>query len=57
MSRTPVCAWRRRDRLKIITQRIDALVAEARHMDIDLSELIELLRQRDKVMQTQSVED
>ncbi len=47
----------RRDRLKIITQRIDALLAEARHMDIDLAELIELLRQRNKVMQTQAAED
>jgi GntR family transcriptional regulator len=47
----------RRDRLKIITQRIDTLVAEARHMDIDLSELIELMRQRDKLLQLQSTED
>lgn len=47
----------RRDRLKIIAQRIDALLAEARHMDVDLPELIELLRQRDKVMQTQTAED
>jgi GntR family transcriptional regulator len=47
----------RRDRLKIITQRIDALVAEARHMDIDLSELIDLLRQRDKLLQTQAAEN
>jgi GntR family transcriptional regulator len=47
----------RRDRLKIITGRIDSLVAEARQMDISLPEVIELLRQRDKVMQTQSAED
>jgi GntR family transcriptional regulator len=47
----------RRDRLKIITGRIDALVAEARQMDIPLQEVIELLRQRDKVMQIQSTED
>jgi GntR family transcriptional regulator len=47
----------RRDRLKIITSRIDALVAEARQMDVSLSEVIELLRQRDKLMQTQTAED
>jgi GntR family transcriptional regulator len=47
----------RRDRLKIITGRIDALVAEARQMDVSLSEVIELLRQRDKLMQTQTAED
>jgi len=47
----------RRDRLKIITGRIDALVAEARQMDVSLPEVIELLRQRDKAMQTQSAED
>jgi DNA-binding transcriptional regulator YhcF (GntR family) len=47
----------RRDRLKIIAQRIDGLVAEARQMDIPLAEVIELLRQRDKAMQSQLMED
>jgi GntR family transcriptional regulator len=47
----------RRDRLKIIAQRIDALVVEARQMDIPLGEVIELLRERDKLLQTQSAED
>jgi GntR family transcriptional regulator len=37
----------RRERLKIIIQRLDALVAEARQMDVPLEELIELLRERD----------
>jgi GntR family transcriptional regulator len=42
----------RRDRLKIVTQRIDALVAEARQMDISLDEVIELIRQRDQLLQS-----
>jgi GntR family transcriptional regulator len=40
----------RRERLKIIIQRLDALVAEARQMDVSLEELIELLRERDGLM-------
>ena len=47
----------RRDRVKVITQRIDALLAESRHLGIPLAELIELLRQRDKAMQTQLQEE
>jgi GntR family transcriptional regulator len=46
----------RRDRLKIVTRRIDALLAEARHMAIPLDELVELIRQRDAVMQTHHAE-
>jgi GntR family transcriptional regulator len=41
----------RRERLRILTQRIDALLAESRHMDIPLDEVIELLQQRDRVME------
>src|SRR5262249_3992175 len=40
----------RRERLKIIIQRLDALVAEAQQMDVSVEELIELLRERDAVM-------
>jgi GntR family transcriptional regulator len=47
----------RRDRLKILTERIDALLAEARQMDIPLEEVITILRQRDGVMQAQHAED
>ncbi|HWE96009.1 MAG TPA: GntR family transcriptional regulator [Tepidisphaeraceae bacterium] len=47
----------RRDRLKIVTQRIDALLAEARQMDIGLEEVIAILRQRDGVMQAHHAED
>jgi GntR family transcriptional regulator len=47
----------RRDRLKIIVQRIDALLAEARQMDIGLDEVMELVRERDEAMQSQRAED
>ena len=36
----------RRERVKIITQRVDALLAEARHMDVPLKEVIDLVRDR-----------
>ena len=45
----------RRQRLKIITERIDALLAEARQMNIDTEELIELMQERDELMQTASM--
>ena len=41
----------RRERLKIVTERIDALLAEARTLGIDTDEVIELLRQRDEILQ------
>jgi GntR family transcriptional regulator len=41
----------RRQRVKILTERIDALLAEARQMDIDTEEVVELIRQRDEIMQ------
>jgi len=41
----------RRDRLKAITQRIDALLTESRQMDIPLEEIIDILRDRDDAMQ------
>lgn len=41
----------RRERRKILAGRIDALLAEARQLDIDMDEIIDLLRQRDQVMQ------
>jgi GntR family transcriptional regulator len=36
----------RRERVKILTQRIDALLAEARHMDVPLNEVIALVHER-----------
>src|SRR5690242_185738 len=38
----------RRERLKILTERIDALLAEARQMNFTLEDVQELLLQRDK---------
>jgi GntR family transcriptional regulator len=44
----------RRERLKILTERADALLAEARQLDISTTEIIQLLRQRDEAMQPRS---
>ena len=41
----------RRERLRIVGERIDALLAEARQMNIDTETLINLLRERDEAMQ------
>jgi GntR family transcriptional regulator len=41
----------RRERVKILTERVDALLAEARQLGVDLEDLIDLLRQRDAAMQ------
>lgn len=42
----------RRERLKILTERIDALLAEARQMNIDTDAVVDLIRQRDEIMQS-----
>ena len=41
----------RRERVKILTERVDALLAEARQLGVPLEELIHLVRQRDEAMQ------
>jgi GntR family transcriptional regulator len=41
----------RRERVKILTGRIDALLAEARQLGIRTDEVIDLIRQRDEVLQ------
>ena len=46
----------RRERLRILTERVDALLAEARAMNIDLDELLRLVRQRAQAMQPESQE-
>jgi GntR family transcriptional regulator len=46
----------RRERLKILTERIDALLSEARQMGFDLDEVIQILGQRDHAMQPRSEE-
>src|SRR5947199_7081960 len=40
----------KRERVKILTERIDALLAEAGQMNIHIEEVIELLREREEVM-------
>ena len=40
----------RRERRKILTQRADALLSEASHLDIELAEVIDLLRERHEVI-------
>ena len=40
----------RRERVKILGKRVDALLAEARQMDVSLDDVIDLIRQRDRAM-------
>src|SRR5271156_2689623 len=40
----------RRERLKILTERIDALLAEASQMNVEVDEIIRLVRQREETM-------
>ena len=40
----------RRERLKILSERVDALLAESRQMSVDTEELIDLIRRRDQIM-------
>ena len=42
----------RRERLKILTHRVDVLLAEARQMSVGIDEVFELIRRRDEDMQT-----
>jgi len=46
----------RRQRLKIVTERIDALLAEARQMNVDTATLIDLIHERDEAMQPEPAE-
>jgi len=39
-----------REKLKILTSRADALLTEARHLDVGLAEIIKLLRERDALI-------
>ena len=41
----------RRERLRILTERADALLAEARQLGFDLETVVALLRQRDQALQ------
>src|ERR1019366_6638301 len=44
----------RRERLRILSERIDALLAEAQQMNVGLDEIVQLVRQRDEAMQSLS---
>jgi len=41
----------RKERLKILGERIDALVAEARHFEVDPAELLHLVKERSQSIQ------
>ena len=43
----------RRERVRILTERVDALLADARQMNISTEEIVELLRQREDAMNEQ----
>ena len=43
----------RRERLRVLRQRIDALLADASHMGVDVAELKKLIDERDEVMRTE----
>jgi GntR family transcriptional regulator len=45
----------RRERVRILTQRIDALLAESRQMNITLDQVIDLIRQRDHAMEVSPI--
>ncbi len=45
----------RRERVKILTERVDALLAEARQMGIEVREIVELIARRDRAMQPEQV--
>jgi GntR family transcriptional regulator len=42
----------RRERVKILSQRVDALLAEARQMDIGIEDVMKLIEQRSAAMAT-----
>jgi GntR family transcriptional regulator len=45
------------ERLQLLAPRVDALVAEARQLDISLDELIDLLRRRAEAVRSESLEE
>ncbi len=47
----------RRERMKILTDRIDQLLAEAGHMDVSLDEVIKLTQQRFSVINSSRLKD
>ena len=47
----------RRERMKILTDRIDQLLAEAGHMDVSLDEVFKLMQQRNSVIHASRLKD
>ena len=47
----------RRERLKILSERIDALLAEARQMGVEFEELVKLAERRHSAMLSATMED
>ena len=47
----------RRERMKILNDRIDQLLAEAGHMDVSLDEVLKLVQQRYSVIHTSRLKD
>ena len=45
-----------REKIKILASRADALLTEARHLDVGLAEVIKLLRERDALMETEDLQ-
>ena len=43
----------RKERMKILSERADALLAEAHHLNVDLESVIDLLKQRRKLLNKQ----
>lgn len=46
----------RHERIKLVTKRADALVTEARQMDIPIEEVIDIVRERDDAMKPAELE-
>jgi GntR family transcriptional regulator len=42
---------KRAERMRLLTERVDALLAEARHLDVEVDEVLQVVRQRAKAMQ------
>jgi GntR family transcriptional regulator len=40
----------RKERMKILTERVDALLAEARQMDVRIDDVLKLIRQREEAI-------
>src|SRR5262249_32007255 len=47
----------RQERLRILAERIDLLLAEARQMDIGTDEVIDLLREREELIRSRTLEE